>query len=442
MSAGNALNQIPVREEPRVPGASFLHPARRLSQLLTLVLLIAIPASGLFRIDPVSGSFVMLDRQIWFSDIFIVMGFWIFVASLLVMMYSLVGAVFCGWMCPQNTVSEWANHLTERLLGRKARMMSLDGSRMEVARRRKSLLNYLVLGMLLLAAAMFYALIPLFYFYPPEAIWSFVTFREDPALADSLHWIYFVVVAVMFIDIAVIRHLLCKYMCIYRVWQHSFKTRDTLHVSYDASRAEDCAHCHYCMDACFLDLDPRKPELFDSCVNCGECIVACDELHARSRKMQGPGLLRLKLGDEWKGRSRGALGSFFGRAKAATAFTLLGLLMFAYGITQYAPASFTVYRSDRWQGSDVRDYTINIAWKLNRPEDLSVRVDGLDSSLYRLERSRVHFDQAGRVNVGLHLSKNMPEGLHRFNIVVASEDGWSDDYELRHYANGGGKQGL
>lgn len=440
MSAGDVLKQIPIREDRRIPGARLLHPARRLSQLLTLALLIVIPASGLFRIDPVSGSFVMLDRQIWFSDIFIVMGFWIFVASLLVMMYSLVGAVFCGWMCPQNTVSEWANHLTERLLGRRARMMSLDGSRMEVARRRKSLLNYLVLGVLLLAAAMFYALIPLFYFYPPEAIWSFVTFRDDPALADSLHWIYFVIVAVMFIDIAVIRHLMCKYMCIYRVWQHSFKTRDTLHVSYDASRADDCAHCHYCMDACFLDLDPRKPELFDSCVNCGECIAACDELHARSKKLQGPGLLRLKLGDEWKGRARGVLGSFFGRAKAATAFTLLGLLMFAYGTLHYAPASFTVYRSDRWQGSDVRDYTINIAWKLNRPEDLTVRVEGLDPSWYRLERSTVHFDQAGRMNVGLHLRRNMPQGLHRFNVVVASSEGWSDDYELRHYAGGDGNK--
>ncbi|MDX8402256.1 MAG: 4Fe-4S binding protein, partial [Mariprofundaceae bacterium] len=119
MSANEALKQIPVTVE-RVPGADKLHAWRRASQYLTLLILILIPVSGLFRIDPVAGAFVLLDRQVWFSDIMIVMGFWIFVASLLVMMYSLVGAVFRGWMLPQNTVSEGANELTRRLLGRRA----------------------------------------------------------------------------------------------------------------------------------------------------------------------------------------------------------------------------------------------------------------------------------------------------------------------------------
>jgi len=435
MGAPSDIRQIPIRQA-HAPGARVLHPLRRASQVLTLVLLVAIPASGMFRIDPAAGGIMMFDYLIWFSDIFIVMGFWIFIASLLVMMYSLVGAVFCGWMCPQNTVSEWANRLTERLLGRQARMMQLDGGKLRVAARRRSWLNYVLLGAALLAAAMLYALIPLFYFYPPQAIWAFVTFQHDARLVGSLHWIYFVVVALMLINIAVIRHLACKYMCIYRVWQHSFKTRDTLHVAYDASRSDHCAHCHYCVDACFLEIDPRKTEVFDSCVNCGECVVACDQLHARSKKLEGPGLLRLVIGDEHKERERGALGSFFGRAKTATLATLIGAAMFVFGVLDYQPAGLTVYRSDAWQGGQVLDYTVSLAHKVNRPVDMQVRIDGLDPAYYQLSATHIHFSGLGRQHVNLHLSPDMPRGLYRIRIVVEASDGWQQTFELRHYAGG------
>lgn len=256
MSANESLKQIPIRQE-HVPGATVLNPARRAVQAFTLLLLIVIPLSGLFRIDVQAGGFILLDRQVWFSDIFIVMGFWIFIASLLVMIYSLVGSVFCGWMCPQNSVSEYANWVTMKLLGRRAQMMDVTGERMQVARRKRSPLNYVVLAIALLLPAMLAALIPLLYFFPPSAIWSFVTFTEDADLAGSLYWIYFVCVAVFMLDIVVMRHLMCKYMCIYRVWQHSFKTRETLHIHYDSARSDHCSSCHYCVDACFLDIDPR-----------------------------------------------------------------------------------------------------------------------------------------------------------------------------------------
>jgi len=437
MSANEALKKIPVAVE-HVPGARMMHPMRRAAQYLTLLILVLIPTSGLFRIDPVDGAFVILDHQVWFSDMFLVLGFWILVASLLVMMYSLVGAVFCGWMCPQNTVSEWANELTRKLLGRRAKVMDMSGSRMQVAARRGSLLNYAVLGGAILLASMLYALIPLLYFYPPQVIWSFLTFQEDPRLAASLHWIYFVCVAIMVLDIAVIRHLMCKYMCIYRVWQHSFKTRDTLHIAYDTSRSDHCTTCRYCVDACFLDIDPRQPEVFDSCVNCGECISACDELHARSKKLEGPGLLRFAIGDEHKEKYRGAVGSFVSRAKGAIMFTLLGAAMLTAGVAGYAPASFTVYRGEGWQGDKVLEYRINIAHKIYHPEDMKIRVEGLDAGAYTLASSRVHFDSVGRKDVALLLNPALPKGIYRFKVHVEAASGWADEFEVRHYAPGDG----
>ena len=437
MSANEALQQIPVQQE-RVPGATTLHPARRAVQYLTLLVLVLIPVSGLFRIDVAAGGIILLDRQIWFSDIFIVMGFWIFVASLLIMMYSLVGSVFCGWMCPQNTASEFANMLTYKLLGRRAEMMDMSGEQMHVAVRRKSLLNYLLLGIGLLIPSMLYALIPLLYFFPPSAVWSFMTFRPDPQLAGSLYWIYVVCVAVFLLDIAVIRHLMCKYMCIYRVWQHSFKTRETLHIKYDESRSDHCATCHYCVDSCFLEIDPRKTAVFDSCVNCGECVTACDELHHKSKKLNGTGLLRFAIGADQKSKAteRGSIASFFLRAKVSSLATAMGAVFFTIGIVGYQSNEFSVYRSEAWHGTKILDYRINIAHKLYHPTDVSLRITGLDANVYQLEKDRVHFDSAGREDVKLHINESLPKGLYRFRVVAKADDGWSGVFDITHFAPG------
>jgi polyferredoxin len=212
-------------------------------------------------------------------------------ACAMVMLYSTAGTVFCGWVCPQNTLAEWANNLTHKLLGKRANV-SLEGDSPIVALAKNKLTNWLLLGSAFLAAAMFFALIPLFYFYPPDQVWSFVTFRSDARLASSLHYIYSICVLIIFLDIAVIRHFWCRFSCIYRVWQHSFKTKQTLHVAYDRSRADECARCNYCVSACFIDLDPRQTAVYDSCINCGECIDACDRLHA---KQAIPGLLRFEV---------------------------------------------------------------------------------------------------------------------------------------------------
>jgi len=438
MSANEALKQIPIQQE-HVPGATKLHSARRIVQYLTLLILVLIPLSGLFRFDMQAGGVILLDRQVWFSDIFIVMGFWVFAASLLIMMYSLVGSVFCGWMCPQNTASEYANMLTYKLLGRRAEMMDMSGDQMQVAVRRQSVLNYLLLGLGLLLPAMLYALIPLIYFFPPSAIWSFVTFSEDAQLAGSLYWIYIVCVAVFLLDIGVIRHLMCKYMCIYRVWQHSFKTRETLHIQYDESRSDHCATCHYCVDACFLDIDPRQTAVFDSCVNCGECITACDELHSKSKKLQGPGLLSFAIGaDDKKERERGSVASFFARAKVSSLATVTGAVFFAIGIAGYQTDEFSVYRSEAWQGAKVLDYRINVAHKLYRPTDISFRIEGLDKNVYQLEKSKIHFDTAGRQDVKLHINESLAKGLYRFRVFASADDGWSGEFDVTHFAPGDG----
>ena len=435
MSSGidqKAISSIPIKVVSSHSAAGNFHWKRRTSQLLIIALAVLIPASGLFRIDPEAGAFVVIDRQIWFSDFFLVAGFWVLFASSLVMLYSAVGTIFCGWACPQNTLSEWANNLTRKLLGKRAEV-SLNGEAPKVAAAKNRVINWLVLGVLLLGTAMFFALIPLFYFYPPKLVWAFITMQPEAQLARSLYWIYTVSVLVIFLDIAVIRHFWCRFSCIYRVWQHSFKTKQTLHIRYDSSRADECAKCNYCVTACFIELDPRKTEVYDSCINCGECVDACNRLHA---KKETPGLLQFEMGarePKETGKFRTAATSLLGRTKWASAFWLLGALMIAWGAWTYQPYHVAVYRSEAQQHT-IQNYRIAVSNKLYRPATFIVHIKGLPPNGYHLNADSLKLLPAARGSLTLAVAKSLPRGMYSIMVDVSSEDGWTGHFRIQHFS--------
>ena len=115
--------------------ANKYHFPRRAVQIATLLLISLIPAVGLFRIDLRSASFQVLDHQIWWSNFFFISGLAIVIAVVPVMTYLSIGAVWCGWACPQNLLSEWANNLTYKFLGKRADVCSTAGSIQHPSRR-------------------------------------------------------------------------------------------------------------------------------------------------------------------------------------------------------------------------------------------------------------------------------------------------------------------
>lgn len=438
MSVKNSLGDIPVVVEGRQSGprpSQKLHWQRRAFQYGVLALLVIIPLTGLFRIDPIQGAFVVLGRQIWFSDFSIVFGFWGIIACLLAMLYSVMGTVFCGWACPQNTLSEWANNLTFKLLGKRAEV-SLDGTPMQISQAKNKPLNWLILIALSALVSALVALIPLFYFYDPLLIWRFVTFQHDPGLAPSLHWIYLVFLLVILVDITMIRHFMCRFMCIYKVWQHTFKTKQTLHIAYDESRKAECEKCNYCVTSCFLAIDPRKTDLYDTCINCGECVTACENLHVRKG---GETLLRFAMGERQssgENEFRTSMSDLFSRVSWSFPILVLGLAMFLWGLWSYERYHFAVYRADTLQGAQILDYRISLANKFYEPTRLNVAVEGLREDQYTLAAKSVEFETAGRINLELKISPALAKGLYPILVRVKSEDGWEESFRVQHFSAG------
>jgi polyferredoxin len=275
---------------------SQYHWKRRAVQFATLFLIALVPAAGLFRIDLTTATFSILGHEIWWSNFAFTFGLGIMVATAPIITYMTIGTVWCGWACPQNMLSEWANNMTHKFLGKRA-SVDVDES-LQVAASKNKVINWGVLALIFLAAALALGIIPFLFFYPLAEAWGFITHTSSDSISAFMQRLYYFAVFLIFVDIAVVRHFFCDYACVYRIGQRIFKTQDALHVAYDSSRSADCAKCNYCAANCVTGIKPTNINVYDSCIDCGECIDACNRLHQKSSTH---GLLSFELGE--KGRN-------------------------------------------------------------------------------------------------------------------------------------------
>jgi len=308
---------------------------RRATQIAFFFVLILIPALGIFRIDLATASIMILGYPVYLRDVTVVTGLAIVVATAPLLTYSTIGTVWCGWACPQNTVSEWANSLTHRLLGSRANV-NVESAGLQVAPSKNKLRNWAILILNFLLVSLVLGIIPLFYFFPPHVVWSLVSFGESAQFSQFMFRLYLVAVALAFVDIALVRYFWCNYVCLYRFGQLLFKTEDALHVSYDKSRCAECAKCNYCRVSCVTGVDPTNMKFFDRCINCGECIDACNRLHTKDGT-GGVGLLQFDAGRRAPAKTlpdqlRFALGKLGWHG----ALFLVGCAVLIYGLTRHA----------------------------------------------------------------------------------------------------------
>lgn len=430
MKANEALAKIPVVTSTGPFRGQNLERMRFLSKYGILIVLMLIPILGIFRID-VSSGFVVLDRQIWFSDFYIVFGFWLAFACGAIMFYSTVGTAFCGWVCPQNTFSGLMDSLTKKLLGKRA-VVDWENLKSKIAGNKNKLTNWLLLIVSVLCTAMIVSFLPLMYFIPPDAIWAFVTFSPTESFSNSLYWIYGVFVSLAAVNLAVVRHYVCRFMCIYRMWQYLFKTSDSLHIDYDETRKQDCEKCNYCVKACMVDIDPRSTATFDSCTNCGACISACDELHAKKGE---PGLLSFSFGKRRNKEiiAQHSIATLKQRSRWVLSVMALGILLFIFGLVNYEPYHLAVYKSDKHQGDQIHEYRVNVANKIFGPGEVTISLEGLKPEEFKLSNSIISFDDAGREDVFVNVNSSLKPGLHSFIIRAESKDGWKDHVRLQHF---------
>lgn len=248
-----------------------LRPLRRTVQFGMLALLLAIPLLNQRGIGLISGSLYSLAiGPLWITDPAIglqailttrAMDLALLASLLLPILLALgLGRVFCGWLCPQNTLSELADSLA-----------SLFGLRRWFAPPTSPRPRYAVLAGVLLLTAL--TAMPVISFLSAPGILSVqvAKFVYEQRVGPELALIG----GIILLELFIVRRAWCNALCPVGSLLGLFRTPHTMRVVFSESDGRFCSHCQACAKACQLGLDPVQGHLSPQCHNCGDCLDAC-----------------------------------------------------------------------------------------------------------------------------------------------------------------------
>ena len=261
------------------------HRWRRVCQVAFLLLGFAVPWLNLFRVDMPALQVVYLGRSYpleWPYSLGMIVPFLVGVWGVAWVSWRW-GRLFCGWACPYGS-------LVELFEGLRTALGAGGSNRVVAAWMRRSAGHRWALR---IGAALTLLLAPLLlgaslaaYLYPPARILKDLS--EPLVLGNRGQLVLWaweaLVVLASWTAGFIVRFHFCRLVCIYGMGQAmAYSSADAAVVLRPRYRPEDlnaCGSCRACLKACFLELDPREPDLqlgfSPGCFNCGDCIDTCE----------------------------------------------------------------------------------------------------------------------------------------------------------------------
>lgn len=198
---------------------------------------------------------------------------WVAVLSIFPLLGTLFGRFFCGWLCPEGTFFEYADHLTENVLGRKS-LFSGKGAQAPGPQLGQKVRYGALAAASVAVIPPVAALFLMGYFIAPETVWQrALSLDFTPGMKAGMAGVYIY----MLTTFVLVRHNFCKYVCAAGLMQTLFGwvSPVSLRIRFDRANFSRCNDCRRCEKACFMNVKPRASLKDINCVNCGECISAC-----------------------------------------------------------------------------------------------------------------------------------------------------------------------
>lgn len=254
---------------------------RKGTQALTIILVILIPLLNKNGITMITGSLYSLALgPVWITEPLI--GFQTVLTTLTadrtlvlsmvlpILLALALGRVFCGWACPQNTISEFVEHVAAKL-----------GINRPFGKRKTAWPRYAVLAAILLVTA--YAKIPLASLLSAPGI---ISVQAAKLVYEGIVGLEIGLVAlIVLFELFLVRRGWCNYICPVGSFLGIFRLKRTLKVSFAEDREHVCGKCLACAEACGLGLNPMEPGIYPQCHNCGACIAACENMRAGKKPL-------------------------------------------------------------------------------------------------------------------------------------------------------------
>jgi cytochrome c oxidase accessory protein FixG len=293
---------------------SLISPWRRRCQWATTLLLLLLPwfridGNSLLRIDIPGLTMHFFGQTLRIEDLYLVLLFSLALTMGFLLITMLLGRVWCGWLCPQTTLTDLAEWFSSQfgLRGQKSQRQGRHA--------RQFLLHsiYLLLSALVSANLLWYFIEPMDFF--------------SRLVTGQLHyatWICLLLVTLsIYLDLALIRRLMCSDFCPYGRFQTALADQTTLILQLPPAELERCIKCNSCVRVCPMQIDIRNGYQVE-CINCGRCLDACRQVMA---KRDQPGLISYAFGTTGKGVR--ALLNLRTLLLSASTLTLILILMFA-----------------------------------------------------------------------------------------------------------------
>ncbi|PLX96218.1 MAG: FeS-binding protein [Desulfuromonas sp.] len=331
---------------------SLLGPWRRFFQWLCTLLLLLIPwfqfqGKSLLRIDLSNFSLHIFGQILRIEELYLFLIFCLVFGVGFLLITMVFGRVWCGWACPQTTLTDLAEWFS-RMIG-----LKLKDNRLQGAIWKKTLAHLFFILLSLLVGANL-----VWYFVAPQRFFSELA-------SGSLHigaWISWLSTAVtVYLDLALIRRLMCSEFCPYGRFQTALADQGTLTLHLPAEESYRCIECDSCVNTCPMGIDIREGFQIE-CINCGRCLDACRKVMAPG---QQPGLIHYNFGTE----GQGVKALFNPRVLLLSVATLVLLVIFVFAIGNRQVASLKVSVSHTVSAKVLKDgqlATFFNAWVNNR----------------------------------------------------------------------------
>lgn len=223
--------------------------------------------------------------EIWPQEIYILAGILILAAVGLFFITSLLGRVWCGYLCFQTVWTDlfiWVERIVQG--DRNQRKKLREGPWTKEKFIKLSITHIIWLIIAWCTAGSFI----LYFNDAPTIVKDFLSFDVSPVVLGFVVSLTFMT----YLMAGFAREQVCTYMCPYARFQSAMFDKDTLIIGYDEKRGEprgkhkkgadwsglgDCINCSACVNVCPTGIDIRDG-LQMECIACGLCADACDEI--------------------------------------------------------------------------------------------------------------------------------------------------------------------
>jgi len=391
---------------------ALLSPWRRRCQWGVTLLLLLLPwgkinGTSLLRVDIPNLSLYFFGQTLRIEELYLLLIFSLLLTLGFLLVTMVLGRVWCGWFCPQTTLTDLAEWFGRRL---KFKPEGKNG----IFKRFILHCFYLILALLVSSNL-------LWYFIEPQIFFT-------KLVSGQMHyatWISLVLVATtIYLDLALIRRLMCSDFCPYGRFQTTLADETTLALHLPESELVRCIKCNSCVRVCPMEIDIRRGYQVE-CINCGRCLDACRQVMAKRNQ---PGLISYSFGTAGQGYK--AL--FNVRTVLLSLVTLALSVILVFAVYQRPEASLKISISHTVASKLLQDgnrATFFNAWVKNRRNKsasydiIARRADDANPLSLKGQTNGIAVDPGGNVRIDFVLITPVPETRLEVNFILLDETG-------------------